>query len=133
LDWFSGSFAQGLLSAISGHHHGGIVCLTLSEINNPSSPKILGAPWPPLCRTPTQPQTGEARVPYQALSEGEGHVRQGDQGAEEGGKRLNKSPGERLTPIFWGFVVSGKTTWRVVLVEAAGIEPATGGYSIAKV
>jgi hypothetical protein len=52
LDWFSGSFARCLLSAISGHHHGGIVCLTQSEINNPRSPKILLAPRPPLCRTP---------------------------------------------------------------------------------
>ena len=48
---FSGSFARSLLSAILGHHHGSIVCLTLLEINNPNSPKILRAPRPPLCRT----------------------------------------------------------------------------------
>jgi hypothetical protein len=46
-----GSFARCLLAAISGHHHGGIVCLILLEINNPNAPKILRAPRPPFCRT----------------------------------------------------------------------------------
>jgi hypothetical protein len=41
---FSGRFAQGPLSAISGHHPGGIVCLSGREINNPHSPQNRSLP-----------------------------------------------------------------------------------------